>query len=314
MSLFRSSQVRHDELQRALACLPAHELGVPFDENLALWRKWYAEGALQLGWVETLGPDAGGEVQCLGVTLWITDHAVRALAERGEGTAAQRICLAERAGAADPAWVMDATQIGAAHTAQTLNLLVIHFWTRRAPFEPDFQPVFVQSYALFKEQHQGYGVRQMLQEVPLYQADILKAGGLKTVRADAPDASLPLALLGLNREEAHATPGSSLAFLFFSPPSRLGLRPSIQRMLGLALRQLTDDDIAQALSCSRDYVRKLWGDVYENLDQAGVLQAGNPGSADSNVAPRGRERRRLALEFFRANPQELRPGMPDQVT
>jgi len=83
-------------------------------------------------------------------------------------------------------------------------------------------------------------------------------------------------------------------------------------MLGLGLGQLTDDDFAQALACSRDYVRKLWGDVYERLDQAGVLQTGNPGSADSTVAPRGWERRRLALEFFRANPQELRPGLPDQ--
>ena len=55
MSLFKSSQLRYDESRRALVCLAAQEPGAPFDENLALWRKWYAEGALQLGWVETLG-------------------------------------------------------------------------------------------------------------------------------------------------------------------------------------------------------------------------------------------------------------------
>jgi hypothetical protein len=121
-----------------------------------------------------------------------------------------------------------------------------------------------------------------------------------------------MALMGLNREDAHTMPGSALAFLFFSPRSRLDLRPSVQRMLGLALQQLTDDDIAAALACSRDYVRKLWDDAYDRLDEAGVLRTGSAPSLDSVNAPRGRERRRQALEFLRSNPQELRPGLPDE--
>lgn len=206
MSLYKGHQVRFADLPRALACLPPSDLGAAENVTLENWRKWYAQGALQL----------------------------------------------------------------AAHAEQKLNLLVLHFWTRRPPFEPEFQAVFVQSHAKFRDLHQGYGVQRMLQEVTLPEIDILLAAGLKVVRADAPDAVSPRVVLGLGREDGLAFPGSTLSFLFLSPKSRLGLRPSVQRMLGLALQQLTDDGIALALACSRDYVRKLWDDAYEKLDAAGI--------------------------------------------
>ena len=274
----------------------------------------YAQGALQLAWVESLDPGRDGELQCLGVTLWITDHAVAALVRPGNLPAARRVYASETAGASEPSWVMTAAEIRAAHAEQCLNLLVLHFWTRRPPFEPEFQAVFVQSHTKFRDLHQGYGVRQLLQEVAPFEVDILRAAGLKIVRADAPDAAVPRVLLGLVREDALADPGSTLSFLFLSPKSHLDLRPSVQRMLSLALQQLTDDDIAQALACSRDYVRKLWDDAYEKLDAAGISKVGNATAPDSTAAPRGRERRRQALEFLRGNPQELRPGLADQGT
>lgn len=95
------------------------------------------------------------------------------------------------------------------------------------------------------------------------------------------------------------------------------MKPAVQRMLQLALCQMTDDEIAAALGCSRDYVRKLWSDTYARLeDQAALrlndssaLESALPGPADHK---RGQERRRLALDFLRANVQVLRPGLPDK--
>ena len=313
MSLYKGHHVRYADLPRALSCLPEPQLGAGFNETLALWQKWYAQGALQAGWVEGAGSAVTPEIQCLGVSLWITDEAVLALQMTGEGSAAQRIVKAVLSGTQTSGWVMQAAELREAHAAQKLNLLVLHFWARLPPFDPKFQPVFVHSNVQFRAQHQGYGVQWLLQEVPLPQAHVLTAGGLKILRADPADSPMPMALLGLNRDDAHGMPGSALAFLFFSPKNSMDLRPSVQRMLGLALEQLTDDDIAQALSCSRDYVRKLWDDAYDKLNQAGVIHAGNGLTNDSPGAPRGRERRRQALEFFRNNPQELRPGLPDEA-
>ena len=89
-------------------------------------------------------------------------------------------------------------------------------------------------------------------------------------------------------------------------------------MLQLALQQLTDDDIAEALGCSRDYVRKLWSDAYARMEDQGVLvlsDASLPHSTrrDPTGPKRGRERRRLVLEFLRANLQEVRPGLPSHT-
>ena len=188
MSLFKGHQVRYADLPRALACLPPSEFGATENATLDIWRKWYAQGALQLAWVESLDPGRDGELQCLGVTLWITDHAVAALVRPGNLPAARRVYASETAGASEPSWVMTAAEIRAAHAEQCLNLLVLHFWTRRPPFEPEFQAVFVQSHTKFRDLHQGYGVRQLLQEVAPFEVDILRAAGLKIVRADAPDA------------------------------------------------------------------------------------------------------------------------------
>ena len=79
-------------------------------------------------------------------------------------------------------------------------------------------------------------------------------------------------------------------------------------MLTLALRQLTDADIAARMGCSREYIRKLWTKVYHALQANAGHQEGQPEQFKNRH--RGREQRRLALEFFRAHLEELRPGRP----
>ncbi len=123
--------------------------------------------------------------------------------------------------------------------------------------------------------------------------------------ARQPDTGSPRALAMLARDDARAEPGSLLSFLFLTPPSRLRLRPSEQRMLLLALRQLTDSDIAERMDCSREYIRKLWSRVYDALHAHAALA--HVEESESRKNHRGREKRRLALEFFRAHPEELRP-------
>lgn len=130
MSLFKPETLGADELARALACLPAAEHGLAFDEALALWRQWHAQGALNVGWVRAMGKPPPGDIECLGVRLWISDEGAAALLRGGAGSAAQRLyhaCHAAWASGTADRWVMHAEQIGQAHAAQGLNLLVLHF-------------------------------------------------------------------------------------------------------------------------------------------------------------------------------------------
>src|SRR5262249_46616596 len=99
--------------------------------------------------------------------------------------------------------------------------------------------------------------------------------------------------------------GSTLAFLFLHPVAQLELRQPEQRMLQLALRQHTDEEIAVLLGWSRAYVRKLWGQIYAELESRSVL----PPMPARALARRGPAKARLALKFFLEHPQELRPGI-----
>jgi biotin operon repressor len=292
----------------ALALVPPEELGgVSAEQALACWRHWASQGALGIGWVRA-GESASPEsVQCVGVTLWVADAAVEAMT--GPGPTDPKLVYQR-----SDAWVMDRGAIRSAHAQRRLSLLVLHFWARPQPGDPDFMPVFEQSSSLFKELHQGFGVQRVLQQVPADRAGLLAMAGFRSVRteqADARGGSAARTMMLIDADAACSNPGTWISFLFMSPPARLGLGAAAQRMLTLALEQHTDDDIARLLGCSRDYVRKLWNEAYEALEDAGVLikrHRGGRGQDDAG-ASRGRERRRQALNHLRHNLQELRPGL-----
>ena len=305
MLSFKSSVVQFSELSSALSLLPQTSIGVDVAQALALRRRWHQQGSLQIGRIDRISVDGSCETQALGITVWITDEAVLALSEPGLEPCTKR--LYQNAAEGQP-WLMQSAQIRQAHEKNALNLMVLHFWTKSDVSDPAFHPVFLQAHASFRDIHQGFGVKNMFQEVSLLQVPFLAAAGMRVLHECANPAQGDQAWMGITRDDAKAHPGSTLSFLFFSPQRRLDLKPAVQRMLALAVRQSTDDDIAAALSCSRDYVRKLWDDAYDAMEQAGVLNRTAHNSPLDYAPVRGRERRRGALEFLRTNPHELRPG------
>ena len=298
--------MRFDELPAALACLPEACFGVDEIQTLTLWRQWNGQGSLQIGRIYSVRPDGTTQTEAMGITTWITGEAVVALAK---DTQVPRTHLLYQSAAQGLHWVMQAADIRQAHEKRALNLMILHFWTRGDVSKPEFHPVFLQAHASFRDIHQGFGVQTLLQEVPLLQAPFLMAAGVQIIHTSSDSASGGLAWMGITQKDAVASPGSTLSFLFFSPERRLKLKPAVQQMLALAISRNTDDDIASELGCSRDYVRKLWRDAYADMEHVGVL-ARLVQQAPSTSAPvLGPERRRIALEFLRGNPHELRPGL-----
>jgi hypothetical protein len=307
MSVLQYQPVQFHELEEALNCIPSHTTGLDKSANLKLWRRWYLEGSLQICRVEATHGDGSRQIQALGVSAWITDSAVTALRKIEEASSARRVYEAASKGLS---WLMDKRLIQTAHARNDLNLMVLHFWSSVDVSSPAFQPVFFQAHSGFRDMHQGFGVKLLLQEVPTVESHLVAAAGMRSLHQDSSKAVHPVSLMGISREDASANPGSTFSFLFFSPARRLTLKPAVQRMLVLALRQLTDQDIATTLGCSRDYVRKLWTDAYDAMQETGALLTVDTPQQTTSAPVRGRERRRTALEFVRANPHELRPGLP----
>lgn len=313
MHLFKSSRVPIPEMEEVLACMPSDISGLNSEATLRLWRQWQQQGSLMLNRIDAIAKDGSRQLRALGASLWLTHSGAEALMQKNAQPCAHRIYAAEN----DlQHWVMTANEIEQAHDSNTLNLVVLHFWSALDVASADFHPVFVQANSLFRDTHQGYGVQQLLQEIPASQVPILQTAGMQVVGGACEAVQRPHVLMRISAEDARINPGSTFSFLFFSPCRRLNLKPAIQRMLLMALRQMTDEEIAAELGCSRDYVRKLWSETYARMEDQGTLRHHEPDrlepAADSVAPKRGRERRRLALEFLRANVQELRPGLPDR--
>jgi len=102
-------------------------------------------------------------------------------------------------------------------------------------------------------------------------------------------------------------PGAmSVAAQMFDPlRAQLGLTPAEQRVALNALDGASDQAIAVTLGLSRDTVRSNWRSIYRRLEDAlpDLARTGHPGAG----ATRGRERRRIAIEYLRQNLHELRP-------
>ena len=305
MLLLKSSVVLFNELASALSLLPKTSFGIEEAQALALWRQWHQQGSLQIGRIDRISLDGSCETQALGITIWLTDDAVLALSQTALAPCVERLYQGTAKGLP---WLMQTAQIRQAHKKNALHLMVLHFWTRSDVSDAAFHPVFLQAHASFRDIHQGFGVQSMFQEVPPQQVPFLAAAGMRILHKCANPVYGDATWMGITHDDAKAHPGSTLSFLFFSPERLLDLKPAVQRMLTLAVRQSTDDDIADAMLCSRDYVRKLWNDAYAAMEQAGVLNRTTPSLPMHSVPIRGRERRRGALEFLRANPHELRPG------
>jgi hypothetical protein len=293
--VFRSRAANPTEFGYLVSLLPGAELGAPPERVAELWRRWQREHALNVGVIERL---EGGvqRVVALGVTAWLSKAGVEEARRSSDDAFSARLY----APSSGPSPVLTYAALVQGHQAQTLPLALLHFWSSVQRADPGFIELLMHAHLGFRELHEGYGLGSLYQEAYDDAVVVLAQAGLWPVLPRRNGRTM----MGLERDEAVRSPGSTMSVLFLTPPARLELPAACQRMLTLALRQLTDEGIAGQLGCSRANVRNLWTRAYESMAAARVFPAG-PG-----VAARGPEKRRLALEFFRTHPQELRPGLP----
>jgi DNA-binding CsgD family transcriptional regulator len=168
----------------------------------------------------------------------------------------------------------------------------------------------------FVRYYAGYRLRAIYYEVFTDEvADYLRAGGYQLLYDFS--AAAGTGFMGVDCRarmmrltRAELPPGAmSMATQMFDPPAaKLGLTPAEQRVVLHALDGASDRALAETLHLSSETVRSNWRSIYRRL--AGELTEIDAISLHGDHATRGLEKRRIAIEYFRQNMQELRPSLP----
>jgi DNA-binding CsgD family transcriptional regulator len=114
-------------------------------------------------------------------------------------------------------------------------------------------------------------------------------------------------IVGVTREMESGRHGSWVGSLFDYHPPRIGLSPSEQRLLLLALSGSTDDELADELGSSLSTIKNTWRSIF-NRAASHVPELFSKCERDYlNISARGKEKRRPLLAYVREHPEELRP-------
>ena len=114
-------------------------------------------------------------------------------------------------------------------------------------------------------------------------------------------------LVGLTKKEAFAHCGSNIASLFICPAPRFYFSRSERVLLQHALMGETCEQLAASLSISPWTVKERWHAIYDRVTDVDPELLPTPIAYGLHVSSRGRERRRLLLNYLRQHLEELRP-------
>jgi hypothetical protein len=211
----------------------------------------------------------------------------------------------------DPAAVRQANGLGG------LNLVILHF--RLAPgLEPTTAHGAVASAeAGFRLAHSGYRVRRVLQEARgPYERSMIASAGLRIKSdyscyfsaggAETPPVDERPVLMGLYADDPESLLlGTTAGALFHHSRPRFYFSLGEQRILGRAVLDESDEEIARELGLSLAAVKKSWRRAYERVteEEPKLLE----GETRESGSTRGKEKRRNLIRYLRYNLHELRP-------
>lgn len=268
-----------------------------------LWEALLAQKALSISVFEDEDLPPGQRLQGLGTGVFVGDAVCEQwLADPKPYLANQiyRSCLEGRP------LVLDGQALRRANAAGGVNLLPLDFaLAERDLTHPKVFPLLAVVWEAFHFCFYGYRLHRIVQEV--FGADwreFLEAAGL-SVYAEFRGLPEPRPfLMGTSREDFQRRAGSRYTFFFTAPPPRFQFRASEQALLGLALRNLSDEQAAGELGISLHTVKKLWRDIFERIEdtEPGWFSTQRPARDH-----RGPEKRRYLIDYLAHHLEELRP-------
>jgi hypothetical protein len=169
----------------------------------------------------------------------------------------------------------------------------------------------------FVEAVRGYRVKELFFQTPVAEqsaavlqwgAEAITQDGLRTGLAFSEIMEMvkrPYEMV-MNAELASSRFGSWASGLFVSHIPQFEFSRGEQRLLEVALRGSTDEELATELEISLSAVKKAWRSIYDRVDRnhAGILPSN---SDESENGDRGKGKKHRLLAYVREHPEELRP-------
>jgi hypothetical protein len=218
--------------------------------------------------------------------------------------------------------ILNLDGIRVANAANMLNLYLIHYTERFPPGYPGQARRRARNKMThgLLDTHTGFGLRQVIHEFCGEEVLPYSLGSGMQLRSDylayyetrnlpLPPASLRPFLVGLTREEAVVNFGKTMALLFDSEEPIFDFSLQEQDVLWITLFEKDDVEwIAKRLNIGADYVKLLMSSVYEKVARKKLDLLANRNSSDSRDDPkRGREKKRIVLQYLRQHVEELHP-------
>jgi DNA-binding CsgD family transcriptional regulator len=205
--------------------------------------------------------------------------------------------------------VQSSSEIARRNASEGLHMLILYFQADDAHLSDDARRHVIQAM-MADVFPRGYNLRTLTGHVR-YRSQVssgIQAGTtlLRPERlAPGSEDELPLpALLHVERTRVPVASWIGGAFVWSQP--RFRFSPAEQRSLMLALRGLSDDEIATECGISRSTVKKRWDSIFGRVAEAEPEMFDTP-SAERSAPRRGREKRSVLLQYLSTHPEELRP-------
>lgn len=279
---------------------------------LKLWQEILATSAGESATVEDLDRPPGERVVAVGISAFVSDEFVEAI-RAGVRPYAARQLLHLWASGKSP--IVSPNSLRRGQSLSGLNLFLMHHGWPDSLTPGEVNEV---RHALAQANltvHRGYPLRLVFIEVfGAADAELLRPLGLRQWsggerlfqgQPPPPPERFPY-LLGVTREEALQAPGSFVFHLFSSPEPCCHFTSAEQAVLRFALEACTDEAIAARLGVALITVKKHWESIYRKVQRCGLPVFADSGTNLRLASQRGREKRRLVLEFVRDHPEELR--------
>lgn len=215
--------------------------------------------------------------------------------------------------------LLDRRGQGAGNLGDGLDLVVMEMAVGLSDsFSQAHREILNLIYSAYLELLRGFKVRSIMTEAAEEFEPLIEGSGLRTVsrhRLDEtandvvspPGRSPNRCLFAISRDELPLIPASSAASVvmtYMAPVFRL--TPREQLFLSLALKGLTDNAMADALSVSPNAVKQTWRNIYAHILDV-MPDVFKNGAGEEPGASRGNEKRRSVLVYIRNNLQELKP-------
>jgi len=207
-------------------------------------------------------------------------------------------------------------EIAAANANGGLNLIV-HYMQRGWDLShPHWRAVGAIGHQTYIEHHVGYFLKRIYQEDWATNEEIYLMAGYtplhqyRVAKASMPPTSPPLgdsriAFFAERNEVCARAPGSTMSYVFERHLPHCQFSAAEQRILSLALEDLTDQEIAQRIGLSPTRIKQTWRSIYQKIaDELPFLVSEEDFGDDQR---RGREKRRRVLSYVSEHREEIRP-------